>query len=69
VSRMAAAPNVIRLRHPATCGTCSRSLLTGTFAVWDPVAKKPTCETCVGDGHVVAGVSGLDIDGAERASS
>jgi hypothetical protein len=46
---MAAVPNIIRLRDPATCATCGTSLHAGTFVVWDGAAKTATCESCFAD--------------------
>jgi hypothetical protein len=48
---MAAAPEIIRLRSSATCGTCSSSLLPGTFVAWDRPARTATCEACLAGGE------------------
>ena len=61
-------PRKLRLRYPATCGSCGISLSKGAEAIWDPTTKTVTCLACVPDGHVDSGVAGASAaaEGARR---
>ena len=58
---MAAAPEIIRLRSSATCGT---SLIPGTFVAWDRPAATATCEACLADGEEALIAPVVELNGA-----